>query len=150
MKQSFLIIFIIVLALGWHLPDAIACSCVPPVYESISTAVKQNLAGSDAVFSAEAIEVKNYEGGAAESVQLAKFRVIKSWKGPHKPGDLVRTKTPSNRGYCGFLVKKGEQLLLYQLGSEPYALMVCSRSSHLDRAVADLNILDELADGKGK
>src|ERR1051325_11289237 len=101
--------------------DVAACSCVSLGNKPAAVEIRNSLIYADAVFSADVIEVKDYEAGIMDSAPLTKLRVIKSWKGVHGAGSIVKTRTLSNGGLCGLLVSKGEQLLVYLGGSEPYS-----------------------------
>jgi hypothetical protein len=114
---------------------------------------------ADAVFVAEVLSVT--PAGANDTEERATLRVIRSWKGGKRPGDVVVLETPTANGYCrksfsndppwaviaeedrpnadsthrspaSTPAKLSDIWLIYASGPEPWALNWCGRSNPLN------------------
>lgn len=81
-------------------------------------------------------------------VQVARIKVLKSWKGSKKTGDTVVTQTTTTCCLCGLAVKKKEQLVVYAYGEEPLELSICSRTSDAGRKSADIPVIERILLGE--
>ncbi len=121
---------------------SLACSCVAQP-GSLSSQVAAALKQADAVFTAEVIEVEDFNMGNGD-YQKTHLRVIEAWKGPNAPGSTVRTITKTECCLCGRRLKQKQLLLLYLSGEEPYTVSECSRTQSLEDAKDDVAVLTKL------
>lgn len=124
---------------------ALACQCQPRA-GSRSEQVRAEYASAGAVFSAQVEGIEHVELHGMRT-RMARVRVQQVWKGELQPGASIRVVSDPESGpmYCGFIAEPGMSLMIYAAGGPPYALHVCSLTSALDEADADLPLLQEMA-----
>lgn len=121
-------------------PVALACSCVPPATVTVTYTEASVVVAAEA----EAISdrtVKDERGDLARQTVL--WRVHENWKGKHKVGSTFTTRTFVDCCICGRSVAKGDVMLLYLYGKEPYKLSICGRSKLLKLSLKDVPLLYE-------
>ncbi len=118
-------------------PPSHACSCM-------GTPVRERAKAAAAVFSVEVLSVRE---SAQPEVQEASLRVLRSWKGKFRPGQVVKSETVTVCCMCGLAVKPKERLLVYAYGEEPIALSICS-DVRLEWASEHVKILDQMFRGE--
>jgi hypothetical protein len=113
-------------------PEADACSCVPP--EPPDQAVRD----SAAVFSGKVVRVYGGKNAQEKTVEL---EVVRVWKGIGKP--RVTLKTHSHSASCGFPFREGETYLVYSQkdGHGDLTTSICSRTRRMSQASEDLEAL---------
>lgn len=123
------------------LPETVyACSCAPP------PSVQEELKRSHEVFVGQVLEVKQQKHGRYVT-NAALFEVNQVWKGKPETQKIIYTGTGG--GDCGIYFEKGKSYLVYAHPSSMYGgkeLMIsimCDRTTALDKAQADLDILGQ-------
>lgn len=110
-----------------------ACSCVQP--GTPSTELNQ----SDAVFSGTVTDIRS----TGQYSVAVRFDVTEVWAGPVTP--TITVSTADNSAACGYPFEEDEQYLVYATGSAgtQYGVSLCSRTTQLSRAEADLAALGD-------
>lgn len=119
-------------------PDALRCSCIPPVPPA------EALGQSDAVFSGRVVSVAErseedpgHPGGPHLEVRIVPSR---RWKGAD--ADTVTVRTADNSAACGYAFDPGGEYLVYATGEEGVLRVdLCSRTKPLAQAGEDLAAL---------
>ena len=130
--------FVVLTVLGivFLLPPrcASACQCSMPVE-------KPTLAGSEAVFSGEVVEIDQpspIKSGAA--LETDTFRVYEVWKGPEDR--TLEVHTALTGASCGYPFKEGQEYLIYAYsGKQGLEVGLCGNVVPLSEAGADLRVL---------
>ena len=119
-------------------PEVAAVICVTP---SVSVAFET----STSVVAASVETVSLRRSGANNKVrQTILWRVHENWKGPHYKGSTFTTRNPLQTP-----LSKGQAMLLYLSGAEPYFLpSECWRSGRLEDSLLDIPKLYELQQRK--
>jgi hypothetical protein len=127
--------------LAFSAPPAFACSCAPK--PSVGKALSQ----SDAVFVGRVIARHNasieFAPGVSSSGYSFVFEVERLYKGALS--SEVAVLTGNGRGDCGCGFQVGEKYLVYAYGKKGLETNICTRTTILSRADADL---EELGDPK--
>lgn len=121
--------------------DVFACSCLPFGDETVTQQVSRAKKDAQAVFSGKVLEIiKKPESSSV----VVKFRAEKSWKG--NVSRRVSISTGADSALCGFNFEVGKSYLIYAQGADAKDLQtnICTRTSGLTNAKADLKAL-----GKG-
>lgn len=120
-------------------PAALACSCVPPITVMAAYTEAPTVVAAEA----EAVSDRTVkdERGHDLARQTVLWRVHESWKGPHKRGSQFTTRTLVDCCICGRAVTKGDLMVLYLHGKEPYKLSICGRSDMLKLSLQDVPLL---------
>lgn len=130
---------------------AAACSCVPSSND-LAREVREALKDASVVVQAEAVntlvEKKDRHPYGRAEIQAVTWRVLTSWKGSYKTTDTLRTETGVQCCVCGLYVEKGERLILYLYGSEPFSVSICSIGGPGSDEKAQIKILNRLVKGK--
>lgn len=162
------------LALLFSHAPAFACSCMLP------KPAEESLAEAYAVVLTEIVSVEEFSepisAGGLEAIdgggtlmtlaplgggpirEIVTHRVLRSWKGPHREGELITTTTPLECCVCGMSVRRYERppfadnmerliarnWLVYLYGGQPYRMSVCSRTAPATsrQAADDISIFD--------
>jgi hypothetical protein len=152
MNQILRVIVILFLAAA---RPAIACSCV--AHEGLpEDQVAEAFATATSVFFGEVesvrtiVEKNTMANGRPSSteVQVARIKVLRSWKGEKKAGALVLARTTTTCCLCGLDVKRHEQFLVYAYGEEPISLSICSRTKKTDLSSPDVPIIERILRGE--
>lgn len=156
MKRLLLSLLLLVALLA-HPQSAQACSCATPL--SISSAVAQvnavfegqvsGIADLQTFLSPLIDEVRYWLGQPFSGAlspnygNLVTFQVAQSWKGITTSTAQVRT--GYGGGDCGYLFSVGAHYLVYARGATAELVTgICSRTTELARATADLSYLSTL------
>ena len=76
--------------------------------------------------------------------QMAKWRIIRSWKGTFPVGSLTTTETTTTCCLCGQEVTIGEVRLLYLGSNRPYEVSQCSVGGRLKESESQIPLLEKL------
>lgn len=152
MNRVSMIALVLCLAL---VEPAIGCSCAmrgvlfeEQVAEAFSTATYVLLGEVASVESiVETHTLPNGRKGQHE-VQLARIKVLRSWKGDKKAGEILLTRTTTTCCMCGWEVKAGQQLIVYAYGPEPVGLSYCSRTAVADLGSPDIPVIERILRGE--
>jgi hypothetical protein len=145
---------ILILCLG-SARTAISCSCVE--HEGLlEDRVAEAFAIATVVFfgeveSVETVVEKNTMASGRQvstEAQVAHIKVLRSWKGDKKAGDVVLARTTTTCCLCGLAVKQQERLLVYAYGEAPISLSICSRTTKTDLGSADIPVLERIKRGE--
>jgi hypothetical protein len=132
--------------------SAFACSCGIATGD-LEHDVPVFFNASSAVVVAEVREASSStninEEGIGLQEQSVKWEVEVSFKGPHRPGHIVSTKTDTTCCNCGMSVKVGKVYLLYLQDEQPYSLSECNLSNELKYLVPHIPILYRLQATEG-
>jgi hypothetical protein len=135
--------------------SAVSCTCVlskelfeDRVAEAFETATSVVFGEVEAVEAAVETDTMANGHKVSHDVQLARIKVIKSWKGGKKAGDVLRTRTTTTCCLCGLEVRVGERWLVYGYGDEPIELSICSRSAKTDLRSADIPVIERILRGE--
>ncbi len=107
---------------------AFACSCSEP------NPVSEDLKRSDAVFMGEVLHVRTEQTGSA-----VEFKVDRAWKGVST--ENITVVTADSGASCGYNFEEGKEYLVYGLGKDPTSVSLCSRTTLVKEAYADLSAL---------
>ena len=119
-------------------PQTQACTCPEPPPPS------EALKGAVAVFVGRVVEIRGRKADYANGV-LVKLRVRRAWKGVASETALVTT--PPDSGACGYGFQSGKDYLVYAYArkSGRFQTNICTRTTTLARARADLAVLGPAA-----
>lgn len=120
---------------------ATASSCIMPT-------ARQDFATSEVVVAAEvqAVSLIAAPGQPGKFRRTILWRVHESWKGGHAYGSDFTTREVINCPRCvAYKLHKGQMMLLYLDGHEPYQLPWCSRTNRLESSLKDVPLLYRLA-----
>jgi hypothetical protein len=145
---------ILILGLGAARP-AISCTCVKHE-ELFEDQVAAAFAEATSVFFGEVDSVETFaetetmaDGRQVSTEgQRVHIKVLKSWKGDKKAGEVVLARTITTCCLCGLAVKPHERWLIYAYGAEPISLSVCSRTKKTDLGSADIPVIERLRRGE--
>lgn len=112
-----------------------ACSCIAP------PGPKKALSSSAAVFSGEVIDFRKHETATSRrpGTVTVTLRVSEVWKGPVR-GTLEVT-MPSQDSACRYPFEEGREYLVYASGGRDLGVSLCSPTTPLSKAGADLAAL---------
>jgi hypothetical protein len=137
---------ILFLVLALFPVSAAACRCSIP--EDVSTSFRE----ATVVVAAEAMTVTRARNPAIQDrpsfeadIETVVWSVHESWKGAYPAGQQLTTVTDVTCCLCGGSANKGDLVLLYLHGNEPFQLSTCSRTSPLKNALKDIPMLYKLA-----
>jgi hypothetical protein len=130
----------LVLLMVWASP-ALPCTCMP------RPSVGRALSESSAVFVGRVVgrrgaEIEFAPGRSSDGYAFV-FEVEQRYKG--LLSSRVAVRTGMGRGDCGWPFRVGERYLVYAYGEETLETNICTRTTTLDRAGADLAELGEPA-----
>jgi hypothetical protein len=127
MKKSIYISLAFVVLLFAAAERSYACSCVAspaPVKKQVQAA----FTGSTAVFSGEAVEIR--ESATDKNTVLVRFKATQSWKGEFMKEITIATAKESSM--CGYSFEVGKKYLIYANGSKvELSVDNCSRTTGL-------------------
>src|SRR5579863_2056644 len=120
-----------------------ACSCIPHSVcdpyrygdaDFIGEVLSKRLASSNGTFALGSWNM------------LYRIRVIESFRGPQKAGDIVEVRTGMGGGDCGYEFEIGHQYLVDARSSGGnLSTSICSPTASLDRGQRDIRILRKIA-----
>jgi hypothetical protein len=112
-----------------------ACSCIVP------PGPKKALSSSAAVFSGEVTAIERKEAAASHhpGTVTVTLRVSEVWKGPQR--STLEVTTPSQDGACRYPFEEGREYLVYASGGRDLMVSLCSPTTPLSKAGADLTAL---------
>jgi hypothetical protein len=119
---------------------SLACTCAP------AKSAAQELEQATAVFAGKVIEIRKHKQAAdVFATGEAVFMVEKAWKGVEER--IVSVFTASHSAACGYGFKQGQTYLVcaHENAEERLSTSICSRTSRLEDARADVA---ELGAGK--
>ena len=127
-----------------------ACSC------ALGGTAATEFQSASAVFFAETISSRRVADSRGKLVESAQLKVVESWKGPHRIGDIVEVRSKVGDGACGKSVindppwldlvdqarkprapKLSGQWVIYAFGTAPYEISLCSRSRPIEAGGKD-------------
>ena len=135
------LVLILSLSLLWFFANtgqSLACSCVRPGSPS------EELAQSSSVFAGRAVSVREFHDPSTTTISstdptTVEFEVTTVWKGPSY--EAMYLTTARFGASCGFTFVEGEEYMVYSRDGSTVSL--CSRTSLLENAEADLNELGQ-------
>jgi hypothetical protein len=107
----------------------------------LENAVRDNLELATAVLSAEVVDARIED----RSEQQATLRVLKVWKGSIAENSSLSSVTFIGCCACGLDVRRGQKLLLFLTGQEPYFLSMCGFNGPLESRTDVIAVLEALA-----
>src|SRR5215467_3953478 len=134
---------LIFLVLG-HSPISWACSCTHQ-----ATCGVHRYADSDFVAEVLSRSVLPSDGALAYERVLFQVKIIESFRGPQKVGDVVGIRTGFGHGDCGYTFKEGAEYLIdaSKHGDVLYT-GICSLTTPIEDSEVELRSLRRLAVGR--
>jgi hypothetical protein len=124
-----------------------SCSCAS-IAKSEKEEVQLLLKSAEAVVLAEAVSIETFPSkfdAMDTQSQRVRWKVVKSWKGPHSRDQIIVSETVVTCCLCGVPAQKGEVFLIFRHGPEPFSISNCSRSGPASRMQTQISLLDRLA-----
>jgi hypothetical protein len=109
---------------------AAACSCIL-TSQDVESNVRDAYENSSVVVLAEATSTKSarrfrLSPMGFDAIQRVQWRVLKSWKGGSREGEVLTSETITECCVCGVHVEKGEKRILYLRTYKSFSVSTCS------------------------